>query len=82
VKRRTSTKGGVVEKRLRTTALVPIARISGDCNQSWPRSGTSVCAGFGIFKRPWQTHGLENIVQILPILSCVIRRFLCPKICH
>jgi len=60
--------------------LVPTARISGDYNQTWPRSGTSGCAGFGIFKRLWQTRGLENKVQLWPLLSCVIRRFLCPKI--
>jgi len=38
--------------------LVPTARISGDCNQTWPGSGTSGCAGFGIFERLWQTRGL------------------------
>jgi len=62
--------------------LVPTTRISGDCYQTWPGSGTRGFAGFGIFKRLWQTRGLENMVQLWPIWSCVIRRFLCPKICH
>jgi len=62
--------------------LVATARISGDCNQTWPGSGTKGCAGFGIFKRPWQTRSLENKAQLWPILSCVMKRFLCPKICH
>ena len=60
--------------------LVPTACISGDCNQTWPGSGTRGCAGFGIFKSLWQTRGLGNKVQLWIILSCVIRRFLCPKI--
>jgi len=51
-------------------------------NQTWPGSGTRGCAGFGIFERLWQTRGLENKVQLRPILSCVVRRFLCPKICN
>jgi len=59
--------------------LVLTVSISGDCNQTLPGSGTSGCAGFGIFKRLWRTRGLENKVQLRPILSCVIRRFLCPK---
>jgi len=59
--------------------LVPTARISGDCNQIWTGSGTSGRARFGIFKRRWQTRGLENKVQLWPILSGVNRRFLCPK---
>ena len=59
--------------------LVRTACISGDCNQIWPGSGTRGCAGFGIFKRLWQTRGLENKVQLWPMLSCVIRRLLCPK---
>jgi len=42
--------------------LVPAARISSDCNQTWPRSGKSSCAGFGIFRRLWQSRGLENKV--------------------
>jgi len=29
-----------------------------------------------------QTRGLENKLQLWPILFCVIRRFLCPTICH
>jgi len=40
--------------------LVPTACISGDCNRTCPGSGTSGCAGFGIFERLWQTRGLEN----------------------
>ena len=59
--------------------LVPTARISGDCNQTWAGSGTSGCAGFGIFKTLWQTRVLGNKAQLWPILSCVIRRFVCPK---
>jgi len=62
--------------------VVSTAWISGDCNQTWPRSGTSGWAGFDIFKRLWQTRGLENKVQLWPILSCVIRAFLYPKFCH
>jgi len=63
--------------------LVPTARIIGECNQtSPPGSGKSGCAGFGIFKRLWLTRGLESKVQLWPILSCIIRRFLCPKTCH
>jgi len=53
--------------------LVPTARITGDCNQTWPGSGTRGCAGSGIFKRLWQTRGLENKVQLWPILSWIIR---------
>jgi len=56
--------------------LVPTARISSDCNQTWPGSGTSGSAGFDIFKKLWQTRGSENMVQLCPILSCVIRGFL------
>ena len=60
--------------------LVPSTpRISGDCTQTWRGSGTSGRVGFGIFKWLWQTRGLENKVQLWPTLSCVIRRFLCPK---
>jgi len=66
-------------ERMLQKPLVPIACISGDCNQTWPRSGISVYAGFGIFRRLWQTRGLENKVQFWPILSCVIIRFLCLK---
>jgi len=55
---------------------------SDDCNQTWPGSGTSGCAGFGIFERLWQTRGSENKVQLWPILSCVVRWFWYPKICH
>jgi len=52
--------------------LVPTARISGDCNQTWPGSGTRECAEFGIFNRLWQTRGLEskgNSGQFYPVLS-------------
>jgi len=59
--------------------LVPTACISGDCNQTWPGSGTSGRAEFGIFKRLWQTRGFENKVQLWPMLSCVIRRLSCPQ---
>jgi len=48
--------------------LVRTARIISDCNQTWPQSGKS--------------NGLENKVQLWPMLSCIFRRFLCPKICH
>ena len=51
--------------------LVPTPCCSDDCNQIWPWSGTSAWAGYGM---------LENKVQLWLILSCVIRRFLCPKI--
>ena len=59
--------------------LVPTPRISGDCNQSWLWSGTSGRAGFAIFNRLWQTRGLKNNLQLWPISSCVIRRFLWPE---
>jgi len=59
--------------------LVPTARISGDCNQNWPGSGTKGCAGFAIFERLWQTRGLENKGQLWSILPCVIRKCLYPK---
>jgi len=48
------------------------ARISGDCNPTWPGNGTRGCAGFGIFKRLWQTRGLVNRCnsgQFYPVLS-------------
>ena len=66
-------------ERMLQKPLVPTACISGDCNQTWPGSGTSGCAGFRILKRLWQIRGLENKAQLWPILSCVISRFLCPK---
>jgi len=63
--------------------LVPstprITRISGDCTQTWQGRGTRGRAGFGIFKWLWQTRGLENKMQLWPILSCVIRRCSCRK---
>jgi len=59
--------------------LVPTARISGDCDQTWPREWNKRVRWILIFKRLWQTRGLENKVQLWPILSCAIRRFLCPK---
>jgi len=60
------------------TPLVPSTpRISGDCTQTWRESGTSGTAGFGIFKWLWQTRGLENKMQLWPVLSCVIRRCSC-----
>jgi len=68
-----------LRERMYQKPLVPTARISGDCNQTWPESGTSGCAGFGIFKGLWQTRGLKNKVQRWPVLSCVIRKFLYPK---
>ena len=61
------------------TPKVPTARISVDCDRTWSGSETRECAGFGIFTMLWQTRGLENKVQLWPILSCVIRRFLCPN---
>jgi len=66
-------------ERMFQKSLVPTACISGDCNQTWPGSGTSGYAGFGIFKRLGQTRGLENMEQLWPVLSGVIRRLLCPK---
>jgi len=65
------------EHMFKKSVIVFTARISGDCNQTWPGSGNKE-----IFKRLWQTRGLEHKVQLWPILSCVIRRLLCPKICH
>jgi len=55
------------------TPAVPTPLISDDCNQTWPGSGTRGYAGFGLFKRPWQTRGLENMMPLWPMLSCVIR---------
>jgi len=57
----------------------PYGSHSDDCNQTWPGSGTRECVGFGVLERLWQTSGLDSKVQIWPILSCVVRRFLCPK---
>jgi len=72
-------------KTLRVHALEtpgPYHSHSGDCNQTWPGSGTRRCAGFSIFAKLWQNRGLENKVQIWLILSCVVRGFLYPNICH
>jgi len=62
---------------------VPTACISGNCNQIWPGSSTSGCAGFRIFKRLWQTRGLENRVQLLAnFLLCYQKIFVSRKCCH
>ena len=50
-------------------------RLQPDLTREW-KSG---CAGFGIFERLWQTRVLENKGQLWSILSCVVRKCLCPK---
>jgi len=56
-------------------SLVTTPRISGDCDQIWLGSGTTRRAGFGIFKRLWQTRGLENKMNFI----LRYQKFLCPK---
>jgi len=52
----------------------PIARNSGDCEQTWRERGTSGNGGFGVVKKLRQTRALENKGQLWPMLCCIIMR--------